>query len=157
MTEFWQNLTARERTMVTIAGALAILVFGYFALVRPLVAYERTSESALKRAQAVYQQIAQGAAEVEAARGTKPGRPGAKESLRVAVAQTARDSGVAISRLQPGADGALTVWVESVPSAVFFRWLQELGSAHGIAPVKVLAQKTSAEGRVRVQLEFRGA
>ena len=157
MTEFWQNLTARERAMVSIAGGLAVLVLGYFMLVRPLAAYEAESQRALARAQAVYQQIDAGAAEVEAARGSTQAKGAETTSVRVAVAQSARETGVAISRLQPGADGALTVWVESVSSPVFYRWLEALSAAHGIAPVKVVAQKSSAGGQLRVQLEFGGA
>jgi len=157
MTEFWQNLTARERAVVAVAGVLTVLVVGYFMLVRPLADYEAESQRALARAKAVYQQIDAGAAEVEAARGTTQEKAGETTSLRVAVAQSAREIGVAISRLQPGADGALTVWVESVPSPVFYRWLETLSAAHGIAPVKVVAQKSSAGVQLRVQLEFGGA
>ncbi len=53
MTEFWQNLTARERALVSVAVALAVLVLGYFMLVRPLASYEAGSERALARARAV--------------------------------------------------------------------------------------------------------
>lgn len=157
MSDYWNNLTARERLLIGVAGGLTFLVLFYFLLIRPLNGYVAESEHAVARAQATYQQIAAGAAEISAIRQDGGGAaPQATESPRVVVARTARDAGVAISRIQPGANEGLTVWVENVPSPLFYRWLQVMADQHGVAPSKVIAQKSTSEGRLRVQLQFEG-
>lgn len=158
MKDYWNSLTERERLMVMIGGALAVLVLGYFAVLRPLAGYVSASERDMAAARASYERIASGAAEVTAARerGTSSNQRASSVPLRVAVSRAARDAGVAISRIQPGENGGLTVWVESVPSPVMYRWINQLSNTHGIAPAKVIAQKSATEGRLRVQLQFEG-
>jgi type II secretory pathway component PulM len=158
MTEYWNTLTDRERLLMMVMAVLAVLVLGYFALVRPLAGYVASSERTLAAAQATYERVAADAAEVTAARqqGSGEGTRASDVPLRVAVSRAAREAGVSISRIQPGADGGLTVWVEGVPSPQMYRWVQQLIEAHGIAPAKVIAQKSTTEGRLRVQLQFEG-
>ena len=114
------------------------------------------TQEALAAAKASYERVATGAAEVIAARSL--GEQGTKQAsdvpLRIAVSRAARDEGVAISRIQPVDDGGLTVWVESVSAPLMYRWISQLASAHGVAPAKVIAQKSTVEGRLRVQLQF---
>lgn len=158
MTDFWNNLTGRERLMLLIGGCVALVVLGYFAFLRPLVGYVSASEREVAAARATYERISAGAAEVTAARerGAANNQRTANVPLRVAVSRAARGAGVAISRIQPAEDGGLTVWVESVSSPLMYRWINQLANSHGIAPAKVIAQKSATEGRLRVQLQFEG-
>lgn len=158
MTEYWNSLTDRERMLLIIGGGVALVVLGYFAVFRPLAGYVNASEREVVGAGALYERISAGAAEVTAARekGAAGPQRAASVPLRVAVSRAARGAGVAISRIQPAEDGGLTVWVESVSSPLMYRWINQLASIHGIAPAKVIAQKSATEGRLRVQLQFEG-
>lgn len=152
--EFWQNMTARERGLISLAAALTVIIAIYFAVVRPLENYLTESERVFARAQATHATVLKGAAEMKALAAENSEQVREQETLRVAVAKAARENGVSISRLQPGTDGSLSVWVESVPSANMFHWIEAMGSRYGIAPEKVVAQKTMSAGRLRVQLQF---
>ena len=158
MSDYWQNLTLRERTLASVAGVLTLLLLGYFAVVRPLALFAQDSEWALARALTLHGQIVAAAREVETLRAQRGSTDGVHDdtSVRVAVAQQARAHGVAISRLQPGEDGALTVWVESTQSQAFYSWVHSLADEHGIALTKVIVQKSTSLGRLRVQLELVG-
>ena len=159
MTDFWANLTVRERSLLLGAGVLALVVFLYLGLVRPLVAYRAASERSLAAVEEVYDLVA--AAADEAARlkvaGTNTAGAASNEPLRIAVAVTARTVGVAISRIQPADDGTLTIWVEDVGAAALYRWLTLLASERNIAPGKVSVQKAGNGRQLRVQLQFEEA
>lgn len=159
MTQLWQNLTARERVLMVAGGTVVLLVLVYFSFVRPLDAYRQESRDALMRAQAAHARILGGAMEVKNLKVDK-GVVGQKmdagaDSIRVIAARTARDTGVTISRLQPGQDSnRLTIWIEAVTAPKLYRWLAVMADDHGIAPAKVMVQKSAGDGQVRVQLEF---
>jgi len=154
MTEYWQSLTDRERLLVQLAGGLAVLVILYLAIIRPLQAYERESERALARAENDYLQVASAAAEIKAAGGAAKEAGRSQDPLRLAVAKSARAKSVQISRLQPGENGSLTVWIETVSSTKLYGWLQQLALEGGISPAKLNAQKSRVEGLLRVQIQF---
>ncbi len=159
MVEYWNALTGREKLLVSVAFGLTILVSVYFTAVRPLVDYQQDSQNNLQAAERLHAQIARGAVVLNAHKGSvKVGDPNAEgqQPLRVSVSIAARATGVAISRIQPADNGALTVWVESVTANELYRWMGHMAEANGIAPSKVLAQKSSAAGRLRVQLQFAG-
>lgn len=158
MTQLWQNLTARERVLMVAGGTVVLLVLVYFSFVRPLDAYRRESRDALMRAQAAHARILGGAMEVKnlkVEKGVSGQLEAGADSIRVIAARTARDTGVTISRLQPGQDSnRLTIWIEAVTAPKLYRWLAVMADDHGIAPAKVMVQKSAADGQVRVQLEF---
>lgn len=158
MTQLWQNLTTRERVLMVAGGAVVLLVLAYFSFVRPLDAYRQQSRDVLMRAQAAHARILGGAMEIKSLdvdKGVAEQLDAGADSIRVIAARTARDAGVTISRLQPGQDGnRLTIWIEAVVAPKLYGWLAVMADDHGIAPAKVMVQKSGTDGQVRVQLEF---
>ena len=150
----WQNMTNRERNLIMVAGGLALLVAIYLLLMRPLSAYVSDSERELRRAETTYINVAAGAAEIRAAGDAGGERPQRTDPLRLAVAKAARANNVQISRIQPGENGSLTVWIESVPSQRLYVWLQQLSADSGISPSKLNAQKSRTQGMLRLQIQF---
>ncbi len=159
MQEYWTNLTSREKTLILVAGGLSIIVLLYLAVFKPLVSYQTASEQNLNAAERLHGQIVSGAAALAVLKGdgeTLTNNSRGQQPLRVSVATAARATGVAISRLQPAENGALTVWVESVAAGELYRWMTHMAAENGITPTKVLAQKSASAGRLRVQLQFVG-
>lgn len=159
MQEYWSSLTSREKTLIMVAGGLSIVVLLYLAVFKPLVSYQAESAARFKAAQQLHQQIVNGASVIAAHQGDGAAVTASNsrsQPLRVSVATAARATGVAISRLQPAENGALTVWVESVAAGELYRWMTHMAEENGITPTKVLAQKSSSAGRLRVQLQFTG-
>ena len=153
--EFWTNLTDREKRLVSFAGALSFFVLLYMGIFRPLVAYHEASELELASAKNTYEAIARGAAVVSAlGQENQQTSQNAQQPIRVTVSTAARATGVAISRLQPGDDGSLTVWVETVAPGDLYGWMNYMAVEGGISPAKVIIQKTAADGRLRAQLQF---
>jgi len=153
---YWQKLTEREKLLVSSAGALVLVTVAYFIAIRPLVAYHTESARAYSSAYTQFQTVRSYASQIQAVAVEADNNKALQQpiNLRVAVSNTARASGVAISRLQPSEDGRLTIWAEQIQSPQLFLWLDTLSKAHSIGPQNVLIQKTSVPGTLRVQLQF---
>jgi len=159
MQAYWQDLTKREKILISSAASLLFLTVVYFIIVQPLLAYHAESERAYNRALEQFKAVRSYASQLQANANDLADAPVDPQpvNLRVAVSSSARSSGVEISRLQPSEDGTLTIWAEKIQSAQLFLWLDELSKTHSIGPQNILIQKTSVSGILRVQLQFSGA
>ncbi len=159
MKDYWANLSDRERGLLLGCGVLALLVFGWLLIIRPLEHQRASAARDLAAAQELYKLVADAAAEAKQLRaaGDSNKTVDSGEPLRVAVALAARSAGVSISRIQPSDDGLLTIWADDVGSAAFYRWVTTLAQERQITPVKVSLQKSGTSGRLRAQLQFEEA
>ncbi len=160
MKDYWLSLTQREQALLTVAGVILLATLLYFFMARPLFDYRADSERSFVAAEATFEAVQQRAAELQALEDqTEQATVSGVETvpLRVAVSNAARRAGVAISRLQPAENGALTVWAEGVQSGQMYSWLQTLADEQRIGPANVLVQKSTNGNTLRVQLRFEGA
>lgn len=159
MRDYWAGLSDRERGLLLGCGILALLVFSWLLVIRPIGNYRTTAAHELEVAEELYGLVADAGGEVKALRAA--GQPAQTDSdgepLRVAVALAARSAGVSISRIQPSEDGLLTIWADDVASPAFYRWVTTLANEQQITPVKVSLQKSGNSGRLRAQLQFEEA
>lgn len=157
MKEFLNNLTDREKNLLSVMAVAVVLFLLYFAVYRPLEAAKQSSDRSLVAAERVLEtvqkaaQFAQMHDQVEGQLAVKDDRP-----VRVIVAITARAAGVKISRIQPSETGSVTLWIDSVSPQNFYTWVQKLYEDHAIMPTKVSMQKGGTQTSIRVQVQFEG-
>ncbi|MFC3052780.1 type II secretion system protein GspM [Kordiimonas pumila] len=156
MIGYWNMLSARERLLLMIAAGLAFIVLLYAFVVRPVTLYKEEAEQNYERAITLYENIISGSDQALALQAATPKRIKADtdQPARVVIALAARDADVQVSRIQPGEEGALAIWVDSAAAPNIYRWLAALEAKHSISPVKVSMNKTSVDGMVRAQVEF---
>lgn len=155
---FWVNLTARERILVMVAGGLLVLFSVALGVVRPLSQYYNQSQQNLAAAQGELKALVELTSEYSRLQNTdsNAAKPdGNTQSARVIISVSARDAGLVVSRIQPAEDGRLTLWMDSVASPAFYRWLRDLEEVHGLAPELVSLQKAGS-GSLRAQVQFAG-
>lgn len=159
MKTVWQNFSSREQWLVAVAGGLGLVLIVALGLVRPLMASQSESETALAASIRTYSAVASAAAEIRQLPVLEEAQPVAGsegQSSRVIISVAARRAGVVISRIQPTEDGALTLWVDNVASQSLFGWLNTLEEEHRLTPDQVSLQRTG-NGSLRAQVQFPGA
>lgn len=159
MKDYWAGLSDRERGLLLGCGILAFMVFAWLLVIRPVSHAREAAANELAAAQDLHGLVAEAGREAKTLRaaGQSARAENNGEPLRVAVALAARSAGVSISRIQPGDDGLLTIWVDDVASPAFYRWVTTLANEQQITPVKVSLQKSGNSGRLRAQLQFEEA
>jgi len=145
MRAWFENLSERDRRVVTIGGAV-VLVLAVLAVILPLntqISQARkriiTKQGDLAFMQSVAPQVA----------AAGPGAVGAAnaESLVVLIDSSARESGLgkSLSSSQPTGDKGLRIRLDKAPFDALVAWLARLSQQHG---VRVESAEIEAAGEV---------
>lgn len=156
--QWWAARQPRERVVLVIGIALAILVLPYTQIWEPLQERRETLRDEVDslRAERAWME---GAAVTIGDEGGG-GEPVVDDrSLLGLVNRTARSSGLEshVRRVQPDGDTSVRVWVEGAPFDEFTGWLDELDGG-GLRIDDLLIERTDREGLVdaRLTLEVAG-
>jgi len=150
----FDNLSERERRLVTFGGiaAVVILIFGVLMPLDSSVAKAR-ARIVQKQADLVWMR---GVAPVLAA--TAPVHSGGGgESLIVIVDRSARESGLekALAGTEPSGPGGIQVRLEKAPFDAMIGWLSRLSQQNGIAVDGASIDTTGSPGLVNAALVLR--
>lgn len=128
MTAWWNDLSARERTMLVIAAGLAGVLLVTFAVLRPLSALSASATQRAISARSGYELTASAAA---LAGVSAPVTADDATPLRQAIISTASAAGIELIRIGTESDGQVEIQAAPVSGDVFFAWLSQMQSAYG--------------------------
>ena len=128
MTNWWNNLSARERLMMVIAAGLAGVLILTFAVVQPLTNLSATADQRVQSARSGYELTATAAA--LSSHGALPGSSD-QTPLRQAVIATAAAAGIELIRIGAETEGQVEIQAAPVNGDVFFAWLSQLQATYG--------------------------
>ncbi len=154
--QWWQDRTGRERLLIAGAGGLCAILALYQFVYVPVLAYRDSAYRSYLQAEALMQDVAAGAAQANALKQVTARRSASDEPLRVTVTTSAHRAGVSITRLEPDANGGLSVWVEEADARVIQGWIADLQGDHGITVEKATIRRHDGKPMVRAQILFAG-
>ena len=156
MREWFDNLSERDRRIVTYGGAV-VLVLVLLGIILPLhrniaMARERVArkQGDLQFIQSVAQQLA------SAAPGS--GNAASGESLVVLIDSSAREGGLgkALSSSQPTGDKGLRIRLDRVSFDAMVAWLARLSQQHGVRVESAEIESAGEAGLVNAGLVLKG-
>lgn len=118
----WAARTPRERVLLSFLAALLVAVVGWYGLVAPLGRAAEEAEADRRAAADRLTAVEAGAREIRSF--SRERAPSAAE-VEALVVQSASQAGLTLDRRRTEADG-VTVWLDAVPPAQLFAWLQGL-------------------------------
>lgn len=152
---WFASLAPRERVLILLAGALALLAVLILGLIQPLDRHHQSLDAQLADKRALLADLERVAARFGTGM-TGPTPPGSGESLVVLVDRTSRSRGVAqhLRRNEPdGADG-IRLRFENVPFDDLVLWLGDIQAMHGVAVTTASADPAEATGRVNASVQL---
>jgi general secretion pathway protein M len=153
---WWDGLSARERRLLAILGAVTALLAAWYGLLAPLnrlAAEERLHHAQAAAALTEAEALSGALTRIERMR-AGAGRPGAAaEHVRAA----AGAAGVGILREQPEPGGGASVWTEPVAAKALFAWLSLLQSEYGVEVRGLEVHRSEQPGLLDVRASFAGA
>ena len=157
MKAFWSGLTEREQLLICLCGFVVAIFFVYLLMIRPLLEKEQSSRRAMEAEKAAYSRILDLASKAEASRGIKsPDQKMEAVDLREAATIASKETGIAISRIQPGRDGDVSFWIDAAKTDQIFNWLLLMNSRYDREVKKLSLQKNANSESLRGQFEFAG-
>lgn len=125
LTAWWGERSEREQILLGIMTALLLIVIGWLAILRPLdnrLAQARIdNETAYVRLERVRSDAA----------ALQSGGSVTREPVQALVKRLAEEAGFAPNRLDPGAEGRVTIGLASAKPIALMKWLQAL-DAQGV-------------------------
>ena len=146
----FQARTAREQALLAGLAVLVVLTIAWFVVLAPAMSWRADAARRYANAAEGYESILVQASEYRAL-SAQAVNADDREPLRTLADRTARERGLAISRVQPLEDGRLGVWMEQADADSLMGWLSLLSREHGVNAERVSLDR-EGETRVRAQL-----
>ena len=158
MTDWWAGLAMRERVLVMTAAALPVLFVLWQFVLLPSFAAQDRARADLLQAQTVLTRVQEAYGRQRANHEGVPANLAvtSPDALKAQVTNAASDKGLAISRLQTGADGSISLLFVNADPRLFFFWLEEVETRLG-ARVSRLTIEQAGGGNIRANVDFEGA
>lgn len=159
MKDWYQQLEARERRMVTIGGLLLLVLLPYALFWLPFTDDLQDLRKGLVSERTSLVWMKQAADEVVRKTGSAGQGSGlAGKSMLSVVDQSARQAGLGngIKRVEPDGKGVVKVWLEDVEFDLLMRWMATMKQRYQITATMASIERKSLSGRVDVRLVLKG-
>jgi general secretion pathway protein M len=134
--EYLQQLTARERILVLVGGALLVLVLAYMVIIEPMRESRAELQDVVERTRATHSAIQQAAAEARLLRsgGARPKQALGAQSMMGRIDETARHYGLGaqMKRVEPSGKDNISIWLEKASFDSLASWLEEMERQYGL-------------------------
>ncbi len=142
------RFNARERGLILLAGALIALFALWQFVISPSLSWAHSAQENHLRAQRDHTLISQGVARLN-----PTDAPSKSAFNRAAVIEIANQTGVTLSRVEPGRNDALRIWLDDSRAANVYSFLTALDKHYKVDITH--AQMTRREGNlVAAQFTF---
>lgn len=151
---WFEQLSSRERLMVSAAGLLIVFAVIYLAGFRPLLTSAARNAEIVAEQQALLDELSQLAARRGPQRGAATAGAGGDQSLVLVVDRTTRNKGLAsyLKRNQPDGADTIRLRFEDAPFDNLLSWLVEMQSSYGVGAISANIDSSRSPGRVNCNL-----
>ncbi|NVJ49196.1 MAG: type II secretion system protein M [Gammaproteobacteria bacterium] len=149
LTEWYGQLSERDKKVVQIAAPISVLIIIVFAVIIPInsaVSSLRSEVADNKKAVVLLQ--------AEAPRGTQGGAKKSFSSLTNLVTSTTRQYNFKLDRFEEKSSSEISVWFDSVAFDQLLQWLENLDNDYGVKSSFVTISQTSETGIVRTNVRL---
>jgi len=156
MKEWFEQLDARERILVMIAGGLAVVALIVMAGIRPIVTQSARGHERVEDKRELLAELREVATRLGPQRGgaAQPDVPSSSQSMVLVIDQTTRGSGLAqnLKRNQPDGTSSIRLRFENAPFDALITWLNDLQDRHGMSVTSANIDVAAEPGRVNCNL-----
>ena len=151
--DWYTGLNQRERSMVTVLGAMMILLIIFIAIVLPIKSYIASLDEDVERMETGLPQIASKVQALQARSGN--GRQTTNQSLNQLVTNSSKRYGLKFSRIEERKrDEEIQVRLDDVEFDQFLRWVGQLEQQQGLVIDTLRVSDTDETGMVDASVKF---
>jgi len=142
-----------EKPIIVALTALVVISLLWLMIWKPLSEWRTFSENRYVNAQSVWDWMQ--ANEADARQTARSGAGGATtRSLLPVITRAANSHGLRLNRLQPEADGAVSVVLQAQSFNAMLKWLDELEQQHKVSVQRVSLDAEGKPGLINAQLRL---
>lgn len=159
MMDWWRAREPREQLLVALGGVIFVLVVLIQFVIIPVIAGKADARQAFegeaRTLDAVVAELASRPVALAAGSNTAQSSLSG-DALRTAVTTLARERGLSVARVQSGADGRISIAMESADPKAVFGWISECRAQYGVVVSRATLSE-SRDGTVRASIEVEGS
>lgn len=144
--DWWDGREPRERVLLSVLGAIVAIFIVIFGLILPLQSARANADASLNRAQADLVAVSR----LSSSDATTTRLPFDRSVL----IQIANGADIKLTRVQPGSDGTLSVWIDDAQTQRLYGFFETLLSDYAVGLDQVIVS-TDANGRLSAQFVVR--
>jgi general secretion pathway protein M len=149
---WWQVRTVREKRLILVATALALLVLIWLFVIRPLSDAQANAEARLDAAVTELARVRAQAASLKQQAGTTSGTA-VPQPIGPFLTQSAADQGFTNAIVAPSAATRASVSIPQARATILFGWIAQL-EGRGLV-VETLSARANADQTIAVDVTFR--
>lgn len=156
-TEAWRWYAGREPHERPIIAGLVILIAAalFWAVIwKPLSDWRHLETNRYQNAQSTLEWMQANAASARTRGNQTTASPGGERSLMPLVTREANSQGIRLNRLQPEADGAVSVVVQAQPFNSVLEWIDRLQRTHNIEVQRISVDAEGQPGLINAQIRL---
>lgn len=151
---WYMSREPRERPVIAAVVLLMIAALFWLAVWKPVSDWRALETNRYQNAQSTWSWMQANEANARARAQSAQASPGSERSLLPLVTREANSQGIRLNRLQPEADGAVSVVVQAQPFNAVVEWLARLQSAHAIEVQRISVDAEGQPGLVNAQIRL---
>ena len=144
--DWWDGREPRERVLLSVLGAIVAIFIVIFGLILPLQSARANADASLNRAQADLVAVSR----LSSTDATTTRLPFDRSVL----IQIANGADIKLTRVQPGSDGTLSVWIDDAQTQRLYGFFETLLSDYAVGLDQVIVS-ADANGRLSAQFVVR--
>lgn len=151
----WQQLEARQRRLITLAGLVLVAALVYVWVWEPLAEARSSEREQIARQQALLNWLEAVAPVAERLRNSgQSSRDLGDRSLLGLADETARAAGLAgaMARIEPTGDKEVRVWLEGADFIAVMGWLEDFSRSLPVQVRQLQVDRADGEGQVNVRV-----
>ena len=144
--DWWDGREPRERVLLSVLGAIVAIFIVIFGMILPLQSARANADASLNRAQADLVAVSR----LSSTDATTTRLPFDRSVL----IQIANGADIKLTRVQPGSDGTLSVWIDDAQTQRLYGFFETLLSDYAVGLDQVIVS-ADANGRLSAQFVVR--
>jgi general secretion pathway protein M len=157
-TTAWRWYLSREPNERPIIAGVVLLVLAalvWLLVWKPISDWRSVADNRYQNAQATWSWMQANEADARSRAKASAASPGGGRSLLPLVTREANGQGIRLNRLQPEADGAVSVVIQAQPFNDVIQWLARLQNAHSVSVQRISVDAEGTPGLINAQIRMR--
>ena len=143
-----------ERPVIAGLGLIIALVLLWAVIWKPISDWQTVQTNRYQNAQTTWDWMQANEARARARGSQSSGASSSERSLLPLVTREANNQGIRLNRLQPEADGAVSVVVQGQPFNAVVQWLASLENSHNISVQRISVDAEGKPGLINAQIRL---
>ena len=143
---------SEQRVIAGIAGVLAVAVL-WLAIWKPISDWRTIAHNQYQNAQAELDWVRANEGRARAA-ARSASADGSERSLLPIITRSAESQGIQVNRLQPEANGVVSVAIQGQPFNQLLRWLHQLEENNNVAVLRLAVDAEGQPGIINAQIRL---